>query len=248
MTSVQFAHTKEFYLYSALYDNEIAYIRFPSFSIGENIGDYATGIGVALENYYSLVESNKVKGIIIDLRCNNGGYLVDMGLLTKCLVSKDDYFPFAYTRQKSGLGRLDYSPYVEMAVPATSDNPTRSDLPIVILTDRFSISMGEITPLAFKQISDKVKIVGERTFGATSPLTEHFILGGGIHKDFNLHQASVALVSLDKKSIEGYGVEPDIESPLAEFEMVNIDGIDYTRFKDATDNQFNKAVQCIKSM
>ncbi|MFR9651804.1 MAG: S41 family peptidase [Rikenellaceae bacterium] len=242
----------DFYIYSALYDDGVAYLRFSQFSIGTYMySNEDSGVvsctGDVLNNYYNLVAREGLEGLIIDLRSNTGGSLSDLSLLTRCLINESESIPFGYYRQKSGLGRLDYSPYIEMAIPASSTGVSRRDLPIAIITDRYSISMAEITPMALREFSDNVQIIGEQTYGATSPLTEHFILGGGIHSDITLRQASVAVVDLNKESHEGYGIEPDIYSELLDVEDIVINGESYTRIKDATDTPFYKAVEYIRS-
>lgn len=235
---------ESYYIYSAIYDNDIAYIRFPNFAI-DTYKDSYTAIGDVYQNYCNMIESDTLKGLVIDLRHNMGGDCNDLKLLAAPLVGTSSHIPFAYYRQKSGLGRLDFSPYQEMSIPTTNDIETKVDFPIAILCDSKSISMSEITPLAFRQISDNVKVIGTQTYGATSPKTDHFIYEAGINTYLN--QACIALVTLEKESIEGIGIFPDIEVAETEFETITFGGEEYTRFQDGIDYHFDKAVEYIRS-
>ena len=166
---------------SCCIDNSIAYLRLSSFSLIEHLGEKE--LQATMENYYDLINNLEgLKGIIIDTRCNGGGYLNDLYYILNPLIKEK--FTFGYSRSKNGMGRLDYTPWSPMTLyPIELDEEdedqgswiTRDlkDIPIVSLVDIFSISMGEVTAMAISEMPNGY-VVGERTFGAHGPLDDDF--------------------------------------------------------------------------
>ena len=148
---------------------------------------------------------------------------------------------FGYTRTKSGLGRLDYTPCspLELNPLSKENNPvTRNvdNVPIVALADLWSASMGEITPMVVMEMPNGT-FIGERTFGAHGPLAGDpnlFYAGALENRAFSMYTSTSITTRIDGKCYEGYGVEPDIEEQFnaEEYYMGN-------------DTQLERAVQFI---
>jgi len=154
------------------------------------------------------------KGLIIDVRSNPGGLLEDMNFLVGRLVTKP--LSFAYTREKSGNGRLDYTPWAD-AVCLPSIGAVNYTAPIVVLTDKNSISMSEMTAMALKRLPN-THIIGDTTWGANGPLSSanQLYLGGQFYfANFGFVYTSSAMYKYrDGKVYEGKGFPPDQYVPF----------------------------------
>src|SRR6202000_1814744 len=85
---------------------------------------------------------------------------------------------FADTREKSGNGRLDYTPWAPAAA-MPQNGSFQFTRPIVVLTDQNSESMAEMTTMAIKSLPNSY-IIGDTTWGANGPLrTDDGLYGGG---------------------------------------------------------------------
>ncbi|MFC1662029.1 S41 family peptidase, partial [Gemmatimonadota bacterium] len=98
------------------------------------------------------------KGIVLDLRGNPGGYLVESLSMVDLFLARDQ--PMAITRSRAvgQPNQLDEETY-RARLPARIQGK-----PIVVLVDRFSASAAEIVAGAL-QDHDRALVLGERTFG-----------------------------------------------------------------------------------
>jgi carboxyl-terminal processing protease len=108
-----------------------------------------------------------LKGMIVDLRSNSGGLLSDLQFVFGKLISAP--IVFGYTRQKSGIGRLDYTPWIPAEFTPRADGKTFGK-PIVVLTDQNTVSMAEHSTMALKMLPGTY-VIGDTTYGATGPLS-----------------------------------------------------------------------------
>lgn len=113
--------------------------------------------------------ANQLAGIILDNRCNNGGYLSDLNHVVAPFIKKD--YAVISTRYKEGPGRLEHSVWAPLTIePSTENRDLAADnIPYVVLSNIYSISMGEITTYNISQLPTGY-VIGERTYGATGPL------------------------------------------------------------------------------
>ena len=227
-----------FAIWSYLLDGDIVCLGLNSFDITGNMNEEL--VEETMENYYALInETENLKGIIIDTRNNGGGMLNDMYLIVNPLLSEPVLF--GYSRTKSGLGRLDYTPYSPMILTPSSPevNPVERNLdnvPVVALADINSLSMGEITPMAIMAMPNGY-FVGERTTGGHGPLSGNindYYAGELENAAFLMYTSTSMTIRTDGKCYEGYGVVPDIEA------MFNAD-----EFYKGNDTQLNRAAEFI---
>lgn len=163
-------------------DGNIGYMKFTSFD--ENAD-------VQFKNAYKeLVEKNKVKGIVIDIRDNPGG------LLTTVLKIADSLVPngiITYTIDKNGNKEVKYS------------DSKSSNVPIVILVNENSASASEILAAAVKD-HGVGKIVGKTSYG--KGLVQEFAsLGDGTYVKLTISE----YFSPNGTKINGLGVVPNYE-------------------------------------
>ena len=194
--------------------NEILYLYFNSFEMSK-AGPNTTPV---LNFFFNTVRNlpANIKGIIIDLRGNGGGEVIDLDYLVGQMVNAQ--YTFGYTRTKNGTGRLDYTPWAPAVVKPWNGGSDIS-VPIVALGDHLSTSMAEITTMAIKALPNG-KYIGTRTWGATGPVApDEYYNGGpftiGVPAWGNAGYLSVYTSAAMFKYIngdiyEGAGVPPDI--------------------------------------
>ncbi len=237
---------------SYLIDGSVPYLYLSGFYISSGIYDgtedeYETPLDPSddtksevLDNFERLVrETPNMKGAIIDVRGNGGGYNNDLNLILGRFINKNEKLPFANTQHKSGPNRYDYTETTTCYISGTSEEPTYL-FPIVMVADLYSVSMSEITTIASRAFSDKSIMVGERTYGGTCSLCSDIYLAGGIvdTDNFYIYTCACLLYDLDMNFYEGVGITPDIEVLFEES----------TWGTTTTDEQKSVAVEYIKGL
>lgn len=219
--------------------NNILYLHFNQFGL-KSIYESQTPNDVqkALKYYFDQLQNTPgLKGIIMDVRSNGGGALADLDFLVGPLTDKS--YSFGATRTKGGMGRLDYTPWIDACVHPAK-NAKVFTAPIVVLADLHSASMAEITVMALKALpAGNVTFIGERTWGANGPLNPNIDIynGGQFTTDFlsMVRTSTIMLRYKDGKIYEGLGFPPDIEVNYNEAAL------------DAgTDPQLEKAISLIQ--
>lgn len=155
----------------------IAGYRLKGFDLPPTMGEtYSNDINGEVSKYihdeliawrdtvYAMHNSGQLKGVILDVRHNGGGYSINLGYFSGLLFEGDAYV-FGNEIQKNGIGRLDYTVPRERFFGCPANNEEDITEPIVILTDANTVSCAEVSTAAVKQHSNGVSI-GTRTFGA----------------------------------------------------------------------------------
>jgi len=131
--------------YFGMIQNNIGYIRLTNFTMGSG-----KEVKDALK---SLEKNHDLKALVLDLRGNPGGLLIEAVSVTNLFVPKGN--EIVSTRGK--VKDFDHSYYA-------SENPVDTVVPIAILVSRNSASSAEIVAGAIQDL-DRGIIVGERTYG-----------------------------------------------------------------------------------
>ena len=153
--------------------------------------------------------SDSMKGIIIDLRGNQGGDLGDLNFFVGHFI--DTQLHYGYTQTKSGNGRLEYTPWIKAYVNPGARGQ-KIDRPIIVLADLYTASLAEAVLMAFKTFSECV-VIGETTWGATGPLVDTDVYNAGrfeIEGFLKVTTASCKFKYLNGNIYEGSGIPPDI--------------------------------------
>lgn len=243
-TAVAAVPYDDFAVWSYLLDGDIAYLGFNAFSITANFDD--PDVAATMNNFYSIInDTPNLRGIIIDTRNNGGGSTRgDMFRVVSPLLSpRSRPVLFGYTRTKSGLARLDYTPWSPLSISApdpAEDLVSRdvSDIPIVALADIHSVSMAEITPMAILAMPNGT-LVGERTNGGHGPLNSNIneFYAGELENDaFRMYTSTSMTRRADHRCYEGVGISPSIHAPF-----------DPDRFYAGEDTQLDRAAAFIHS-
>lgn len=174
-----------------------------------------------LDHYFkAIVETprSQLAGIILDNRCNRGGYQDDLDYLIGNYLNERT--EIMKTRYKEGPGRLEHSAWVSYYIDPNQKyhrDITSENIPYVIICDIHSVSMGEIEPMTIKAVLPTSHTIGERTHGGTGPLqpTECINLNyGGPFGTDNLSGGHYIYTSsfeslIGGKILEGIGLTPD---------------------------------------
>jgi len=191
------------YLYGKIKNERIGYIFFDH--VGENlfrINDF-------------LAEYEEMEGFIIDLRHNKGGDFTfgfsEIGRLT-------DQSRYVFkSKTKNGPKPDDYTDWHEWYIHPKGDYLHQ---PIVVLTDRYTISAGERLVMALKTLPTTTTI-GDTTNGAHGTLVGRELANGWFYA---LVPQKVEMY--DGNSYEGIGLAPDLYTKNLPSEIE--DGIDKT--------------------
>ena len=174
-----------------------------------------------LDHYFRAITETpreQLAGIILDNRCNRGGYQDDLDFLIGNYLSEKT--EIMKTRYKEGPGRLEHSPWTPYYIfPNTRYHRdiTAENIPYVILCDINSVSMGEIEPMTIKAVLPTAHTIGERTHGGTGPLQPANCIDlnyGGPFGTSNLSEGHYVYTSTFEAQIsgkvwEGIGHTPD---------------------------------------
>ena len=186
--------------------NKIGFVRLTSFST-----DTAPG----LEKVLLELESQGLRGLILDLRYNTGG-LLDSAVAVVDKFVEDGVI----VKRESGFGRM---PIYETA----RKKGTHPNYPLVILINSNSASASEIVAgaLADKRY-ERATLVGTRTHGKGSVQGITGFLGGGAQLKYTMAyyylpsgQRVESRDAMEKLGRKDWGVAPDVEVELRSDEL-----------------------------
>ncbi|MFH0759278.1 MAG: S41 family peptidase [Bacteroidota bacterium] len=131
--------------YYGMLNDQTGYIRLSNFT---------TGAASEVENaLIELKNQHKMKTLVLDLRANPGGLLLEAVRICNLFVDKGELI--VNTRGKVKQWDSDY---------VTQKDPVDKDIPLVVLINSGSASASEIVAGALQDL-DRAVIVGQRTFG-----------------------------------------------------------------------------------
>lgn len=193
-------------------DGNIGYIQISSFD--ENVADEFKSKIVELKN-------QGMKGMILDLRGNPGGFLGEAVKVASQFVPKGEII--TYTIDKYGNKQ-----------ESKSVGGEAKDMPLVILIDGGSASASEVVTGALRDYKAGT-IIGTTSFGKgiVQQLIEFTDGNGGLKVTTSKYYTP------NGENIHKIGISPDIEVSLPE----ELKTQEYTR---DLDTQFNKALEVIK--
>lgn len=176
---------------------DLAYIRFDFFADPQ----YAQETAAAAMRF-----AEGSKGLIVDLRYNNGGVLEMAQFLMSYLypAGKEQKF-FDYNYNDHGA-RVERSQWSLAAVPGQRS----ADVPVVILTGSTSFSAAEWMAYSLQRLG-RATVIGEQTAGGAHPVTRVPV------DDRFMLQVPFGQIRdpVDGKDFEGVGVTPDLAVPAS---------------------------------
>lgn len=167
------------------------------------------------------IVDSRAKKIILDLRNNPGGLLGEAQSLAGWFLAKGSVVTIEDKGEKG-----------EKQEYLATGNEMFLNYPVVILINQGTASGAEILAAALRDNKDKVKLIGEKTFGKGSVQEPVDIRGGSLLKITVAHW-----LTPKGQLIDGVGLEPDIE--------VKMSAEDYEQGRDP---QLQKAIEVLKTM
>ena len=228
-------------------DDGILYLGFSGFdfySYFETRNEFTEDVTSFLSGLSKAIDDNP-EGIIIDMRGNGGGYIVDLDILLPDFLEKGVAAEFAISRRKLGDNRLDYGPWLPLCVYSNERSSFDKSIPIAVLTNKGSVSAAEMTTFFFKALHDEygydVTVVGGTTLGGHGSLVsnENELNGGSFNLSSHMvssYTPSTEIRYIDGISREGNGIEPDVSVPFDYDEYIN----------RKNDIRFNMALKIIR--
>lgn len=145
-------------------NDEVAYIRLSQF--GDNTNQEWIGITNKID--LERKKNPNLKGVVVDVRNNPGGYLTDAVYIASEFISDG-----TVVMQEDGRGQ-------RVSLPV-SRKGLLTDFPVVMLINKGSASASEILSGALRD-HDRAKLIGETSFGkGTIQQAEDLGGGAGIH-------------------------------------------------------------------
>lgn len=245
----------------ALFEGNVAYLQFNTFSItpfitefpnAQNMDPYAAQLAAEVKNVWEswfqaiqdLHNAGQLGGVIIDVRGNNGGLLSDYAYVLGSLVPSGGLH-MMNSRFKRGIGRYDYSPVMPQVMSTLEQPHVTVTERIAVLANAKSVSMAEMTSMGTR-VLDNAKLIGTRTWGGICALTDNtsysYNYSGHVgiegQTPVYIYCPTMAAMDLDGKILEGTGVTPDIE--------VHMDNASWNNGW-GPDTQLERALQYISS-
>jgi len=222
---------------SGLINNQILYFNCNLFSLKEAFtSQEKNSAAETLSYFFNLLKSKKslLTAVVVDVRNNPGGNIEDLNFFVGHFIDKR--LNFGYTRYKNGSGRKNYTPWISAAINPDQDGRSIS-IPIIVLTDHFTVSLAEAAAMALRCLPN-VSTIGEQTWGATGPITNYGVYNDGsfeIHGVLSVYTSSAAFKYIDGKMYEGIGFPPDLQVTT-----------DPGNFVNGHDDILDKALQTVR--
>ncbi len=251
-TKVSFALTKE----------NIAYLSLTDFSLTpaldrsqrKDLADVSKTtlklldqVAMVWQRWFDAIQyhhkAGDLKGVIIDLRSNNGGMINDFQYLLGALMPSGRYTS-GYSRYKRGTSRFEYSVVMPHDMMTMTEEHVTVNEPIVVLTNCRSVSMAEITTMSVKKLPNG-KQIGTCTWGGLGGLSDastySFNYSGhiGIQGETDVYGYVPQMTYLNDEGeiLEGVGAQPDIECDFDE--VLNLSTGRDTQYERAIDYIIN---------
>jgi carboxyl-terminal processing protease len=184
-------------------DSEIGYIYITEFLKEENEPEGRENTS-AIDSIIKALE--KTSSLVLDVRNNRGGDIYIMEYIAARFASESKDYCRLIT--KKGPGPNDFSVpviYTIKSIKKASDNMYGYTKPIVLLTNRNTVSMAEWFTLALRTQSH-VTHIGTATCGAFSPRKDRFMINGWV---YSISPGRVT--DMNGNNYEGLGISPDKE-------------------------------------
>lgn len=174
-------------------NNVSAYVEYDGKTAIVTVTRFDNDTGTIVEGFAKKFSEKGIKKVILDLRGNGGGYVsAAQDLLSlwldgeKVLIQKSKHFGDSSTSSSSGKAIL-------------------KDMKTVVLVNGSTASASEIVAGALQDYG-KAKVVGEKTYGKGVVQTLYDLSGGT-----KLKVTTADWYTPLERSINGTGIEPDIE-------------------------------------
>jgi carboxyl-terminal processing protease len=166
-------------------DGDIGYVRLSQFEFGSS---------QELRDALAAIDANHLKGLILDVRGNPGGYLTTAIEVASAFIQE-------------GTVVTERGPERERTYEAL-ENAVAPDVPMVVLVNAGSASASELIAGAL-QDNHRATIVGTKTFGKGSVQTWHTLSNGG-----GVRITVSRWYTPSGRSVSEVGIDPDVNVPF----------------------------------
>lgn len=179
----------------------IGYLRVDGFEDYAKQADYLASVE-SLESALDVIFHAKLRGLVVDVRMNDGG-ADPLGIAISSRLTERDYL--AYTKQ----ARIDphnpamWSPGQDSIVHAS--NKPHFYGPVALLIGPRTVSAGETFAMSLMGRASPVLRIGENTQGVFSDLLERKLPNG-----WNFGLPNERYLTKEGRSFDGRGVPPDV--------------------------------------
>ncbi|MGG3467891.1 S41 family peptidase [Neobacillus pocheonensis] len=199
---------------------KVGYIEVTSFS-EDTAADFKKDLK-ALEN-------DNIKGLIIDVRGNPGGFLDSVGEILKEFVPKDK--PYVQIQERNGEKKRYFSTI-----------SAKKDYPIVVLVNKGSASASEILAGSLKEAGG-YQLVGETTFGKGT-VQQAVPMGDGSNIKLTLFK----WLTPDGNWIHKKGIKPDVAIKQPEIFATHPIQVDKPLVQDMNSEQVKNAQEILDAL
>ena len=183
-------------------DNQIGYV---------NISFLDNTVGRDLRSLLLQMQNDGLRGLIIDLRNNPGGYLdtaieISGQFISDGIVVSQRGRSGVYTWSYRDQGRLLVvdGPDGKQSSPVRNNQPLDAAIPLLVLTNRGTASAAEVLAAALQDYG-RALLVGERTFGKGAVTGDYTLSDGS-----SIHMINGQWYSPKGRNVNGTGLTPDI--------------------------------------
>ncbi len=191
-------------------DKKIAYVRLSQFG-DETNKDFQN----LVNSLHSNISDPSVKGFILDLRNNPGGYVTDATFIA------GEFLPLGTPVVIQEVG-----PAADDTTLTVNRNGSLLNIPLIILINKGSASASEIVAGSMRD-NKRGKLVGDQSFGKGT-MQQAMDLGGGA----GLHVTIAKWLTPSRTWVHGVGLAPDFSVALDEKDPSH-------------DTQLDKAIQVL---
>ncbi len=197
---------------------KVGYIKLDEFS-----SHAAEQMQEAIED----LNQQQISGFVLDLRGNPGGLLFSSVEIARMWLEEG---AIVSTKDSKGSDQKFFA-----------NGKALTDLPLVILVDRYSASASEILAGALKE-NNRATIVGTRTYGKGTVQSVHSLSDGS-----GLAVTIAQYFPPSGMDINFQGITPDIEIDLTTEQQLAFN-VNPTLFGTEADPQYTKAIQVLKNI
>ena len=196
--------------WSRIPDTDFAYVKISQFA-----DDTGTELDKVLKAVNAASKESPIKGILLDLRNNPGGYLAEALRVNSEFLPTGDVI----LHERDAQGKI--------KTWKSTGNGEAREIPLVVLINQGTASAGEITAGALQE-NGRAKLLGQPTLGT-----------GTVLQPFTLSDGSVVRLGVTnwltpkQNLIKGEGIKPDISLE----QDVSITMVDNYALEDTTLNQ-----------
>ena len=190
------------------------------------LDEFSSHAAEQMEEAIGELTTENVSGFVLDLRGNPGGLLFSSVEIARMWLEEG---AIVSTKDRKGSDQKFFA-----------NGRALTDLPLVILVDRYSASASEILAGALKE-NNRATVVGTRTYGKGTVQSVHSLSDGS-----GLAVTIAQYFPPSGMDINFQGIAPDVEIDLTSEQQLALN-VNPALLATAADPQFAKAVQIIKN-